>query len=272
MSTQSNFHNAPETRITAANPAGVVILLDVSGSMCAEMASGEGRCADVVAATTNDLLQTCVMLSRKGDALRDLWHIGVFGFGGDHIVPMLPAPLDSLDLHPISRIAECHHRIDGQLGRPVWVEPRANGGTPMREGIEHAHRALQQWFAANPEAALLSLVVLSDGCPNSGDPGPAAEAVRSLKTRFEPAMLLGVGINHTTTTPILFPGSEVALPDEHAELIQSLASPLTPQLRHALARLGYEVAEDSRAAIHNAGDAAQIFEAFAVGTRTMPVR
>lgn len=99
---------AYSAEISRTNPACFLFLIDQSGSMqevlapadiqpmaeptfvdgksYSHTASGKTK-ADAVADAINRLLQNLVLLCAKPEGVRDYFHIGVLGYGGQHVDP-----------------------------------------------------------------------------------------------------------------------------------------------------------------------------------------
>src|SRR5262252_723481 len=73
------------TEISRINPSCFVFLIDQSGSMQDPFGSGEStkKKADAVADAINRLLQNLVIKCAKSEGVRDYYHVGVIGYGGD---------------------------------------------------------------------------------------------------------------------------------------------------------------------------------------------
>src|SRR2546423_6240095 len=72
--------------------------------------------ADGVADAINRLLQNLVIKCAKSEGVRDYYHVGVLGYGGDmtanRVEPAFSGALAGRELVPISEIANSPARID----------------------------------------------------------------------------------------------------------------------------------------------------------------
>ena len=133
--------------ISRTSPSAFLFLLDQSASMSDPFGVSEGnrRKADGVADVINRLLQNLVIRCAKEEGVRDYYSIGVIGYGLS-VSPAFTGPLSGRELIPISDIANLPARLeerkkkvdDGAGGIieqsvrfPIWIDPVANGGTPM---------------------------------------------------------------------------------------------------------------------------------------------
>src|SRR5205085_392090 len=90
---------------------------------------------------------------------------------------------------PISRLADEPLRIDDRLQKiadgagglvehsvkfPIWVDPHAEGGTPMTDALRQAHATLSSWTEKHPRSFPPVVFNITDGEATDGDPSAAA--------------------------------------------------------------------------------------------------
>src|SRR5262245_8796705 len=153
--------------ISRTNPSCFLFVIDQSGSMSDPFGGEAGkRKADGVADALNRLLQNLVIKCAKSEGVRDYYHIGVIGYGSN-VGPALLGNLQGKQLVPISEVAANPARIeernkkveDGAGGLveqkvkfPIWIEPVAHQGTPMRKAMTMAEETLRNFVAAHPDS------------------------------------------------------------------------------------------------------------------------
>ncbi|HVG39241.1 MAG TPA: hypothetical protein VM870_08140, partial [Pyrinomonadaceae bacterium] len=137
---------AYQAQITRANPTCIVLLLDQSGSM-RDPFSGDGmiRKADFVADVVNHTIHDLVIRCTKTEEIRNYYYLSVIGYGRT-VGPAFVGPLANRRLAPIAEVAEYPARVETRLKRisdwsggiveqpvrtPIWMDPLADGGTPM---------------------------------------------------------------------------------------------------------------------------------------------
>ncbi|MGN6811427.1 MAG: VWA domain-containing protein, partial [Thermomicrobiales bacterium] len=103
--------------ISRSNPSCFLFLVDQSGSMEDGWAGEAGKQkADGLATIINRLLQNLVLKCAKSEGVRDYYHVGVIGYGGDGTANRVGAafvgPLAGRDLAPLSDIANNPARIE----------------------------------------------------------------------------------------------------------------------------------------------------------------
>jgi len=152
---------------------------------------------------------------------------------------------------------------------PVWVDPRAEGGTPMCHMLYHAHELLSAWIAEHPHSFPPIVVHISDGESQDGDPIPYAEAVKALATEDGNVLLLNCHLSMTAADPFMFPASDQGLPDALARVLFYMSSVLPePFLRHAMLE-GFPLQPGARGMAFNA-DMVCLIQFLNMGTQAAP--
>jgi len=127
---------AYSAEISRSNPSCFLFLIDQSGSMQDAIESAAVPAADRpvgpdgpaitsasvrtkaqgVADAINRLLQNLVIKCAKSEGVRDYYHVGVLGYGGDmtanRVEPAFSGALVGRELVPVSEIANSPARID----------------------------------------------------------------------------------------------------------------------------------------------------------------
>ncbi|MEJ5378526.1 MAG: vWA domain-containing protein [bacterium] len=273
--------------ISRTNPSCFLFLIDQSGSMADPFGAGESsrRKADGVADAINRLLQNLVIRCAKDDGVRDYFHVGVIGYGA-HVGSAFSGPLAGRELVPISEVANMPARIeerakkvdDGAGGLvdqiirfPIWFDPVANGGTPMCQALGLAHRILQDWLSQHPTCFPPIVINITDGEATDGDPSMPAEAIRKLSSNDGEVLLFNVHLSSQRTAPIEFPDAEIGLPDQFAQLLFRMSSPLPAYMRSIAQQEGYKVSEGNRGFVFNA-DIVAVIRFLDIGTRPSDLR
>src|SRR5437588_3876040 len=176
--------------ISRGNPSMLMFLIDQSGSMDDPFgADSDRKKADGVADAINRLLQNLIIKCAKSEGVRDYYHVGVIGYGGDNtsdrIGPAFGGTLGGRELVPIGEIANSPARIDERTKKvddgagglvdqkikfPIWFEPVANGGTPMCQAFTRAHSILQAWIGQHAASFPPIVINITDGEATDGDP------------------------------------------------------------------------------------------------------
>jgi len=273
--------------ISRTAPSCFLFLIDQSGSM------GDGFTVDAgkkksegVADAINKLLQNLVIRCAKEDGVRDYFHVGVIGYGTT-VGSAYGGSLRGRDMVPISEIANSPARIeertkktdDGAGGLldqtirfPIWFEPVANGGTPMCRAFSQARNLIQSFVSQHPDCYPPVVINITDGESTDGSPTTAMHDLSAIQSTDGNVLLFNLMLsNNPNASPMAFPDSENALPDEYAKLLFEAASPLTTFMRSVAAEHGFSLTDGSRGFVLNA-DLVLIIQALDIGTRPSNLR
>lgn len=302
---------AYSAEISRTNPSCFLFLIDQSGSMqdFLDQSSGPSvdRPMDVgdrpagqappgrtkaqgVADAINRLLQNLVIKCAKSEGVRDYYHVGVLGYGGDmtanRVDSAFSGALTGRELVPISEIANSPARIDERTKKiddgagglvdqkikfPIWFEPVANGGTPMCQAFARAHTILQAWIGQHTAGFPPIVINITDGEATDGEPAAAAGMVKSLATSDGNVLLFNIHISSKAGSSVEFPDSESTLPDEFSRMLFHTSSVL-PAYMQAMARQeGIRATEMTRGFVFNA-DMVAVIRFLDIGTRPSNLR
>lgn len=269
--------------ISRSNPGCFLFLLDQSGSMADAFAGGAGHSkAAELATIINRLLASLVIRCSKDEGVRDYFEVGVVGYGskvatafGDHstIVPI--SQLANQPLRVEDRVQKIPDGAGGLVEQtvkfPVWIDPRAEGGTPMTEALNHGKAALSTWVQQHPAAFPPVVFNVTDGEATDGDPAIAAKALRQIQTDDGETLLFNVHLSEKRAPTVEFPSTDELLPDTFARRLFGMSSALPPHLQSAARQEGYEVEDGTRGFVFNA-DAAAVIQFLDIGTRPANLR
>jgi hypothetical protein len=272
--------------ISRANPTSFVFLLDQSASMQDQIGSGEGqRKCDVVADALNRLLQELTIKCAKEEGVRDYFYVSVIGYGAN-VGPALAGSLAGRDLVPLSEIAASPAKletrskkvpdgagglVDQEIKFPIWVNPVANGGTPMSNALTRAQSLVTSWLNDHPACFPPVVLNLTDGESTDGNPTNPAEALRQLASTDGPTLLFNLHVTSDAAEPISFPDNDAALPNQYARTLFNLSSTLPDHMRTYAQQQGFTVSDGTRGFVFNA-DMTSIVQFLDIGTRASDLR
>lgn len=268
--------------ISRANPSCILFLVDRSGSMADKFGNAEANTskADQVATIVNRFLQNLVVKCAKAEGVRDYFEVGVIGYG-NAVGFAFGGALDGAGLVPVSRVAssplrveERNRKIDDGAGGlieqtvkfPVWFDAVARGGTPMCQALQLAQPALQDFLSRHPTCYPPVVINITDGESTDGDPSSTADALQSLGGADGQVLLFNVHCSSRAGAPIQFPGDEAALPDQFAQLLFKISSPLTEKMQAAARAAGISASETARGFTFNA-DPVALIQFLDIGTQ-----
>lgn len=260
------------------HPGCIVLLVDQSASMGDAMGGSTHAKSVMLAQAVNRLIANLVLQCQRGDEIRDYYQLGLIGYGG-HVGPGWGGVLAGQHLVPISVVADHELRMvtdvlpgspDVSIDLPVWLEPQAEGGTPMTAAIDMAGAIVVEWANENPGSFPPIVVNVSDGEATDGDPRPIAAQLRDIHTNDGDLLLFNVNLSADAAPSIEYPSSPQRLPNDYAKTLFEMSSPLTPFMLAVARGMGWSVSDGARGFVFNA-DAARLSEFLDVGTRVSRV-
>jgi len=272
--------------ISRPNPSCILFMIDQSYSMGDPFGGGEyGAKKDAVADVINKLLQNFIIKCAKDEGVRDYYHIGVIGYGGQ-VGSAFSGELANKELVPISEIANSPARVEDRTKKvpdgagglveqtvkfPVWFDAITSGGTPMCQAMTQAQKILSSWLSEHPDCFPPIAINITDGESTDGNPSTVAQDIKSLKSSDGEVLLFNVHLSSHQGTPIEFPDSEAGLPDQYAKRLFQMSSVLPNSLKEIASQEGYPVSAGSRGFVFNA-DMVALINFLDIGTRPSNLR
>lgn len=272
--------------ISRANPSAFIFLIDQSGSMVEPIAGSENkRKCDSVADAINRLLHNLIIKCARGEGVRNFYEVCVIGYGAT-VAPAFSGPLAGRDLVPLSEVASSPARVEERIRKvddgsgglieqkvkfPVWFEPVAKGITPMGTALSMASKLLREWVARHMASYPPIVINISDGEATDSGPVPQAEELCSLATDDGNVLLLNCHISNQPTQPIVFPDSDVDLPDNFSKILFSISSVLPASMRELARAEGFNLGPEARGFAFNA-DLVELIRFLDIGTRGSNMR
>ena len=277
---------AYQREISRANKACILFLLDQSQSMSEPFGStGRSKCQALADAVNSWLLNMAIRAS--GDhGVRDWMDVGVLGYRTHNLTPLItPALVGALAGRSLvsivdvanrpTRIETTTQRIrDDETGEwlevpadiPVWVDPLAQGSTPMSHVLIYARAILEDWIKSHPDSFPPIVVHITDGASQDGDPTSYAEELKTLSTSDGNVLLFNCHLSSTNAPAVLFPSREDRLGDDLARQLFRMSSPLPDPFQAAATATGMQIEPAARGMAFNA-DMAVLVQFLDMGTR-----
>lgn len=232
-------------RITRQNPTAFIILIDRSGSMEEKICYGTSyqSKAEVVANVTNMLIRELINRCRREEGIMDYFDIAAIGYSDDKAEMLLGTP-ESFAKPSVLAVADCptriytHERVlpngntflyNDELKQ--WIEPQAQGNTPMRAALEQAMLLAARWCrrTSNSRSYPPTIINITDGEASDGDHQiltAIAEQIKSLRTENGNALLININISAGAYDhALLFPSSKNELPIcRYADMLYDMSS------------------------------------------------
>ncbi len=268
-------------RISRDNPSCFLFLVDQSGSMKKAFGGSRGRIkAQGVADAINAQITNLALKCTKADGVRDYFHVGVIGYGarigpafGDNLAGRELVPISEIADHPL-RVEERKKKINDTDGNvveqkvkfPVWIEPTAEGTTPMCAALKAARDVVASFLSKFPGCYPPVVMNITDGAATDGSPEVPATALRALRSQDGNVLLFNARLSSREMAPIEFPDSEAALPDEYARILYRMSSILPVRMHEPARREGLRVSDATRGFVFNA-DLASVIRFIDIGTQ-----
>lgn len=245
-------------QIGTQHPGLILILVDQSGSM-AEPYGGSKK-MDFAALAVNRVIDEIGMSCQAGSIVKDRCFVGVISYGG-----VIETPVNDY----ISKIIENPKRtekrkkkesdgagglVEVEIEMPIWLEPKADNGTPMEKAFMEARKVIQYWITKNPDNFPPVVINITDGEPNDQQATQrAAEEVFRLSTSDGNVLILNAHISDANAAEIQLPNSENGLHNDFAKFLFRISSILPETLLTAATTAGFSPQPNARGFVFNAG-------------------
>ena len=252
---------------SSATPGYIIFLVDQSGSM-SETYPEKGNKANFTAMVINRTINELININAAGDKVKDRVFISIIGYGGKG-----GDSVDEIRSDYISQFADKPLRIesgkqkvsDGNGGlieiniqMPIFIEPVANGLTPMGKALEFTKKLIEAWMSKKPDNPAPVIVNISDGLPcNSTDADEdvktiqAANAIMSLSCQDGNPLIFNAHIGNSSLKCICS-ASEGELPDDQAKFLFKISSKIPESYREAAQKQELSVQSNSKGFVSNA--------------------
>lgn len=266
-------------------PGFIGFMEDTSGSM-AENWAGLGiskaqGTTDIMNATIYEMSGVC----SKPDGVRNYFHWSKVTFGQNIEVGFNNQEIVSMKElwdNPIKKEKRKKKESDGvggvievEVDFPIWVEPEANGLTPMREALGRAIEVTKKFIADHPDSYPPMWILVSDGAPTNLSGGiddfdqilALANQLKELKTSDGNVLLFCGHVSSVVANTILFPKTPEGL-DQYGQLLFKMASVLPESMVKLGQNSGYPLENGSVGMIVR-GDFGALKALIDIGTKSM---
>lgn len=258
-----------QARIDRVNPALVCIMVDQSGSMAWPIAGSEVPKSTAVGQQLNRLIYELILRCVKtpNEAPLPYFHLSVIGYGGIDGMPNKPRITNLIQIPPdnpfmsysTTQLAESPLRMDKVkdpvtdqwLQMPVWVDPKAFGGTPMCAAIDSSGAGISDWSRRYSGGFPPIVINLTDGAATDGAPLIWARRLMSIGTADGQALLFNVNLS-SDGKPLMFPSELRQISDPLGRVLFEMSSVLPEVMINAARSQGLDVRPGARAFACNA--------------------
>ena len=262
-------------------------MIDRSASMNDVFGTESGlRKADFVADVVNRTIHDLVIRCTRAEEIRNYYFLSVVGYG-DFVGPAFGASLAGKAAVPISDVADLPARledrtkkvIDGAGGLvdsivrfPIWMDPVANGGTPMCQAFGLVRDLLDEWLREHSNGFPPTVLHLTDGESTDGDPAQIGKEITSRRTTDGDVLLFNCHVSSRHSIKIEYPSDECRLPDQFSKTLFGISSHLPEQFRRAAREIGVNMSDDKARGFVFNGDPTSVAQFFDIGTRPANLR
>lgn len=276
-----------EREISRERKGCFLFLLDQSYSMEEPLSNSTHRKCDELSKAINKWLQNMTIRASGDSGIKDWWDIGVLGYrtdsSGNPIVgsPLL-GPLADRVLVSITEIGQHPARIDkvsaqvpddetGEMiemptEMPIWVDPIAEGGTPMCQALHDACVMLDDWISQHQASFPPIVINITDGESTDGDPIPYADVLKERCTDDGNVLFFNCHLSTTAADPFTFIANGELLPDDLARVLFKMSSVLPDTINQRAVAEGFALEPNARGMVFNA-DMVTLLKFLDLGTR-----
>ena len=247
-------------QVGTAFPGLFLILLDQSGSMRDLYGTLGCSKADVATEAVNQVIYEIQAASTAGVVVRDRCMVGIIAYGGT-VRPVMACSISQVE----DQIVTTRHYKKGEspyVGQPysadfempIWVETKADGGTPMHEAFSRATELINKWTAIHMDSFPPVVINITDGEPDDmGSAKSAAQKLLATGTHDGTTLLFNAHISgNTNTSETVMPANPTTLPDQYARFLYDLSSPLPDVMMRVATEVGFTVNTGARGSVFNA--------------------
>ncbi len=275
--------------ISRTNPTCFIFLVDQSTSMIDPIMGvpGNPRKADLVADALNKIIQTLIVSSSKEEGVRRYFQVGGIGYG-NQVKSLFDVQfgdqeliwIDDLYANPLRVEDRTRKEPDGAGGIvdvptkfPVWIEPTADGRTPMCEAFRKTKLILEKWVADHKDSYPPTIFNLTDGEANDGDPRDFASSIRELETNDGNPLIFTLHVSSNQfARQISFPNTPEELPDDPSKIMYDLSSVLTDGMKDTATReFNLNLPDGAKGFVYN-GSLDPVLKALEIGTKPSNLR
>lgn len=249
------YSNVP---IGTLNPTCFVILVDQSWSMSEDWKDGTQK-AEGATDAVNRLLEELVLACRVGDVIRDRCHVSVIGYGEQTelvVDGMISEVTESLvDVKKTKKLIPdgAGGVVEVEVEMPIWLQPKAENGTPMEEAFERAGEIVKRWCRDMPDGFPPSVINITDGAARFPDvTATEARKIMNLGTTDGSALIYNIHIGNSNIDQILPHSNADFAGDNFAEFLFGISSMLPESLRSQAKAQDILVEPNARCFAYNA--------------------
>ena len=253
---------------SSATPGYILFLVDQSGSMSETYAEGKNK-AEYTALVINRTINELINTNMDGDKVKDRVFISIIGYGGkggNSIEDIQSQYLSKYADNPI-RVEKMKRKIsDGAGGlveideeMPIFLEPLAEGLTPMGHAFEFAKQLIEGWLQKKPDNPAPVVINISDGLPTDGTGNgggsmaiEVAEKIMAIDSTDGNPLIFNAHIGGGNDPKAGFEETESELADPQAKFLFTISSRIPEAYKTAAKKFALDVKLNSKGFVSNA--------------------
>ena len=261
--------------ISSANPCLIVFLLDQSGSMDEKFGNASHSKAMELASAINDNIYEIGLRCISGyGEVKNRFEIAVIGYGknDDKVQSGWEGPLSGKWVVSIKNIFE--YSLGQHNEKPIWIQPYANGSTPMKKAFENANLLCNDWinWGNHRDCHPPIIINITDGEATDTDSrfSSLKDTINQIKwlcTNYGNVFILNIHISSRSGDRILFPHDISNIDDRYAQFLFEISTPLDENMIRRAKQRGYKIDNNAKGYVFN-GNATDLMNFLNIGTPT----
>ncbi|HUS66921.1 MAG TPA: hypothetical protein VMZ28_20425, partial [Kofleriaceae bacterium] len=233
-------------KMSSKDPGLLVVLADLSGSMAGGFAGSQDVSkADALADVLNGVVGDFVDRNNVGGTIRPRLDVVLEGYNGGGSNPLFEGSLRGQEIVSIADLADNpSSEIDvddgegNMIPRPVWVNPTASGGTPMKTAFGKLQSTVAKWGRRPAGRHIVLGVHVSDGESTDGSPEAELSALAAdVQAKGGELLMTNIHLSSSggPSSGVVFPDdADAASFDDHGKLLFKMSSPVPAALAEKL--------------------------------------
>jgi hypothetical protein len=248
--------------IQTAYPGLLVILIDQSTSMGEPY--GAGRKMDFAALAVNRCIYEIIESCKSGDETKNRCQIGVYGYGLNGAELLIGGWVSEIEtralrVQTIPRKVPDHAGglVDAPLQLPIYIEPKANGSTPMDKAFDEARNLIETtWLSRYPDSFPPIVINITDGAPDDVTQATqAAQRLTALGSNNGKLLLFNAHISDSNAAELSLPSF---LPswgeqDATARFLYQISSEIPQEMFPRAVQAGLNPSPGAKGCLYRAG-------------------
>ena len=277
--------------ITRCHRAAIVIAIDQSCSMAERLHINgtELSKAEMVSLVTGRLIDELLLRSRRDDGYRNYYDIALIGYSGEEVYSLLGknigfTPIVTLAEKEVAKRTFAMQYNVPQGGRSLffedvsmWVEPKAQGATPMLKMLVEVDRLVQRWCSEPQNRDSFPPIVcnITDGEASDSRAEQLIDLskhIRNIGTKDGNTLFVNVHLSSKSTMQsTIFPRPNGLFGESrHAQTLAEMSSIIPQSLEEYAAQYRGDFASPPFLAMSYNASIAELIAMLNIGTRSLP--